>query len=95
MHDSMNCKTRSHSIRCPFCEVYELEPSGNGSARCPSCEGFLSGEFMKTLQQIMELPDAIGRHSCECGHPEMRLLPDGIFHCPSCGLEVFPLSQLS
>jgi hypothetical protein len=28
-----------HSIRCPFCEVYELECSGYDSARCASCGG--------------------------------------------------------
>ena len=22
---------------------------------------------------------------CEYGHPEMRRLPDGVFHCPACG----------
>ena len=25
-----------------------------------------------------------------CGHPEMRCLPDGVFHCPSCDSEVLP-----
>ncbi|MBA2715209.1 MAG: hypothetical protein H0U55_16875, partial [Rubrobacteraceae bacterium] len=26
----------------------------------------------------------------ECGHPEMRRLPDGTYHCPACGSEVLP-----
>jgi rRNA maturation endonuclease Nob1 len=31
-------------------------------------------------------------HACkECHHSEMRLLPDGVFHCPACGSEVLPI----
>jgi ribosomal protein L37AE/L43A len=94
MHDSIT--TGTHPPRCPFCEVYELEPSGPDSARCSSCGGFLCGELVKTLRQITELPDAIGRHPCEeCSHPEMRRLPDGVFHCPACGSEVTPVSRSS
>jgi hypothetical protein len=48
-----------------------------------------------TLEQIIALPDALGRHACECGHPEMRLLPDGAFHCPACGAEAFPIEAVS
>jgi hypothetical protein len=44
-----------------------------------------------TLEEIVSLPDALGGHACECGHPEMRRLPDGVFHCPACGSEVIPL----
>ena len=32
----------------------------------------------------------MGKHACECGHPEMRSLPDGTFHCPACRSEVVP-----
>ena len=49
---------------------------------CPFCE---SGE--------LGLPDALGTHPCECGHPEMRVLPDGVFHCPACGAEVLPIRK--
>ena len=90
MHDPITAKILP--LRCPYCEVRELEPSGTDSARCPSCAGSLGGELLKTLRQIMELPEAIGRHACECGHPEMRRLPDGIFHCTACGSEVIPIS---
>jgi ribosomal protein L37AE/L43A len=86
---------RSYPLRCPFCEVYELEHCGQDSARCPSCEALLSGALLKTLHQITELPDAIGHHACECGHPEMRLLPDGVYRCPACGSEVTPISSSS
>jgi ribosomal protein L37AE/L43A len=41
---------------------------------------------------ITELPDAAGHHACECGHPEMRRLPDGVYWCPACGSEVVPVS---
>ena len=85
--------TGARSLRCPFCEVYELEPSGHDSAYCPSCGASLSGALLETLRQITELPLVIGRHACECGHPEMRLLPDGVYWCPSCGSEVTPIPQ--
>jgi hypothetical protein len=58
--------------------------------RCESCGGRLSGALLDTLRRISTLPDAVGKHACECGHPEMRLLPDGTFHCPACGSEVLP-----
>ena len=50
--------------------------------------------MLLTLEQIIALPDAWGKHACECGHPEMRRLPDGMFHCPSCGAEVFPIEAI-
>jgi hypothetical protein len=51
----------------------------------------VSGETLEALRQVTDLPDALGRRACECGHPEMRLLLDGTYHCPSCGSEVVPL----
>jgi ribosomal protein L37AE/L43A len=50
----------------------------------------LSGALLQTLHRIAGLPDAVGRHACECGHPEMRRLPDGVYRCPACGSEVIP-----
>ncbi len=87
---------RFYPLRCPFFEVYELEHCGQDSARCPSCRALLSGALLKTLYQITQLPDAIGHHACEeCAHPEMRLLPDGVYWCPACGSEVLPISSSS
>lgn len=82
--------TKSHLLTCPFCEAYELQPFGHNSARCESCGGLLSGTLLETLRAIIELPDAVGGHACECGHPEMRRLPDGVYRCPACGSEVLP-----
>jgi hypothetical protein len=48
--------------------------------------------MLETLRRISALPNALGSHACECGHPEMRLLPDGVFHCPACGSEVLPIN---
>ena len=92
MEESTTAKT--HSLRCPFCEVYELELCGRASMRCPSCASVLSAYLLKTLHWITELPDALGRHACECGHPEMRRLPDEVYWCPACGSEVLPISQI-
>jgi ribosomal protein L37AE/L43A len=84
--------SRLDSLICPLCEVDQLQPSENGSARCPSCATLVSGAMLETLRHISALPDALGRHACEeCGHPQMRLLPDDVFHCPACGSEVLPL----
>jgi hypothetical protein len=44
-------------------------------------------------RSIIGLPDAVGSHACECGHHEMRLLPDGVFHCPACGSEVLRIKN--
>jgi hypothetical protein len=67
-----------HSLRYPYGEVYELEPFGHKSVFCVSCGSFPSGALVEKLQTIVELPDAVGRHASECGHPEMRYLPDEV-----------------
>jgi uncharacterized Zn finger protein (UPF0148 family) len=59
-------------------------------AVCDSCGLSSDGAVLRTLEQIATLPDVLGSHACECGHPEMRYLPDGVFHCPACGSEVLP-----
>ena len=51
---------RFHSIRCLFCEVYELERFGDGSPRCASCKGALDAELLATIRQIQALPHAVG-----------------------------------
>ena len=82
--------SRSDSLICPLCEVSKLHTSNRNSMICESCGGHLSGSMLETLRRISALPDALGKHPCECGHPEMRRLPDGTFHCPACGSEVLP-----
>jgi ribosomal protein L37AE/L43A len=91
MKDS-SLASRSRSLVCSLCEAGELKPSGQDSARCESCASFVSGAMLEALRQIVALPDALGAHACEeCGNPQMRLLPDGTFHCPVCRSEVFPV----
>jgi hypothetical protein len=80
-------------IVCPLCEVGELHAFGGDSARCGYCGCLLGSEALDTLREIVSLPDALGSHACECGHPEMRRLPDGVFHCPACGLEMLPIKD--
>ncbi len=85
-------RSRPNYIVCPGCGSGELRPSGGSElAGCDSCDLSVEGALFRTLEQIATLPDALGAHVCECGHPEMRLLPDGVFHCPACGSEVLPL----
>ena len=72
-----------------------MRPSGHNSMCCDSCSGFLSGAMLQTLWQIDALPDALGSHACECGHPEMRRLPDGTYHCPACRSEILYLKASS
>ncbi len=87
--------TDGPSLRCPFCGARGLEAMGNNSTRCPACRAVIAGPVLGTLIWIAQLPDAIGRHACECGHPEMRLLPDGVYRCPACASEVIPVSRPS
>ena len=83
--------SRPRHIICPFCESGELVTVGPGFARCGSCGLPLLGTVLETLREIVGLPDALGTHPCECGHPEMRELPGGVFHCPACRSEVMPI----
>jgi ribosomal protein L37AE/L43A len=82
--------SRPDSLVCPLCEASKLYPSGQDSMRCRSCRAHLYGAMFENLRCISALPNVIGSHACECGHPEMRLLPDGTYHCPACGSEVLP-----
>jgi ribosomal protein L37AE/L43A len=86
---------RSNYLICPLCEAGELHPFGKDHARCDSCGCILSAGIVLTLEQIIALPDALGRHACDCGHPEMRRLPEGALHCPACGSEVLPIEATS
>jgi len=87
-----NSKGESRTLICPFCSVTELRAFGRNTLRCEKCGGVLGGALLKTLHMIVTLPDAAGSHACECGHPEMRRLPDGVYRCPACGSEVTPIS---
>ena len=86
--------SRSDFVVCPVCRLGELQPFGGEGARCGRCGRILGAAMLLTLEQIIALPDAWGKHACECGHPEMRRLPDGMFHCPSCGSEVLPIEPI-
>jgi hypothetical protein len=89
---SSSLTSRPHSLLCPLCEASKLYARSPDSMHCESCGGRLSGAMLGTLRGISALPDALGKHACEeCGHPEMRLLPDGTFHCPACRSEVLPI----
>ena len=84
--------SNTNSIICPCCGIDKLERNADGEARCSRCDRPISTQVLETLEQIVSLPDAIGSHACECGHPEMRHLADGVLRCPGCGSEVLPLS---
>ena len=49
-------------------------------------------KFLETLCVISGLPDAIGEHACECGHPEIQRLPDGVYRSPACRSKVLLIS---
>jgi ribosomal protein L37AE/L43A len=87
--------SRSDYLVCPGCQEGELHPFGGECARCSSCGCILGAAMLLTLEQIIALPDALGKHACECSHPEMRRLPGGAFHCPACGSEVLPIEAVS
>ena len=83
--------SRARHLVCPFCESGELVSVGPGFARCDSCGLPLLGSMLEALRDLVGLPDAVGAHPCECGHPEMRRLPGGVFYCPACRSEVLPV----
>jgi ribosomal protein L37AE/L43A len=83
--------SRPNSIVCPACGRGELGTRGLDLAECNSCGRDVEGAVLRTLEQIASLPHALGNHACECGHPEMRRLTDGVFHCSACGSEVVTL----
>lgn len=87
-----NATSNTSPAICPFCESANLEAFGRNSVRCRTCGGILGGELLEALRTIVALPVTVGRHACECGHPEMRLLPDDVYRCPACGAEVVPVS---
>ena len=86
--------SRANEIVCPECGWGRLQPRGFLSrlAECDRCGRAFDKTIVESLEQIVALPRALGKHPCECGHPEMRRLPDGIFHCPACRAEVLPIS---
>jgi hypothetical protein len=45
-----------------------------------------------TEAQLIVLPAlaGVGTHACECGHPEMRRLPNAVFQYPACGSDILP-----
>lgn len=87
-HDTVS---RAQRYVCPYCESGALASFGPGLSRCGACGSPLLGGMLETLRGIVGLPEARGLHPCECRHPEMRRLPDGVFHCPACGAEVLPV----
>jgi ribosomal protein L37AE/L43A len=85
--------SRPEYLVCPACESGELQVQARGlAASCALCGCLFSGAVLKVLTQIAALAEAQGNHACEeCHHPQMRLLTDGVFHCPACGSEVLPV----
>jgi ribosomal protein L37AE/L43A len=84
--------TRPGHLICPVCESGELYTRRLAPllAGCDSCGGAFDDVVLGMLEQIVALADVVGKHACECGHPEMRRLPDSTFHCPACRSEVVP-----
>ena len=103
MNFSSRATSRPGRIVCPACGSGELRFRGPtllqfrrpALAECDSCGRNVDGAVLRVLEQIVALPDAIGDHTCDCGHPKMRKLPDRVFHCPACGSEVLPLKAFT
>ena len=85
-------KSSTDSIVCPRCEIGRLKCWSSEAAGCAFCHRTVEIGILVALRRLAALPDPRGGHACECGHPEMRRLPDGVFWCPSCGSEVLPVS---
>jgi hypothetical protein len=83
-----------YAMTCLLREVGELRYFEGSSHRSESCTSYVAGYVPRILQQVTSLPDALGEHACECGHPEMQCLPHEVLHCPACGSEVTPLDPV-
>lgn len=86
--------SRAHHIVCPRCEIGEIEPRDLARPACGLCGRTVDREVLECLREIASLSEPLGRHACECGHPEMRRLPDGVYRCPACGSEVLPIESV-
>jgi hypothetical protein len=86
--------SRPGVLICPHCEAGELRPYGI-AVGCDLCGRLVEDGIVRTIGQINALADALGGHACECGHHEMRRLPDGVCHCPACGSEVIGPSNVA
>ena len=92
LHIRPRAASKLGHLICPVCSSGELQQQGSAPLGvCDSCGYAFDGAILGTLEEIVALPDALGKHACECGHPEMRRLPDAAFHCPACGVEVLPI----
>ena len=76
--------SRPGFLVCPYCEAGKLCPSSHVSSHCDSCGGFLSGTILEVLREIAALPNHTRDHPPECGHPQMRLFPNGVVYCLVC-----------
>lgn len=56
--DTSTVASATHFKICPFCEASRLVFSGLHEARCPTCDREPDSNFLKTLRQIVALPDA-------------------------------------
>ena len=91
MRKQVYVASRIDSMVCPSCGIEELRHGESGVFCCERCALSWGEDVTEALRRIVSLPDALGSHPCECGHPEMRRLPDGVFRCPSCASEVLPI----
>ncbi len=56
--DTSTLASGTHFRICPLCEASRLVFSGLNEARCPACEHEPDDGFLKTLRQIVDLPEA-------------------------------------
>src|SRR3954470_13877523 len=83
--------SRSGHLICPMCGAGKLGPRKRApGVSCDSCGCTFHDVVLRILERIIALPDVLGKHACECGHPEMLRLPNGTYHCPACRSEVVP-----
>src|SRR5215203_7291309 len=73
--------SRAGYLVCPGCGCGQLQPPRGFLSRlleCDFCKRAFENTIVETIMQIVALPRALGKHPCDCGHPEMRRLPDGV-----------------
>ena len=61
--------SRPLSIFCPVGESSELSSNGASMTGCDECGYALIKDVLEMVRQIAALPEVVGEHACDSGHP--------------------------
>jgi hypothetical protein len=95
---SATTASRADYLVCPGCGCGQLQPPRGPLSRLlkyAHCECAFDNTIVETLKQIVALPEALGKHSCECGIPRCAVCPMGSSTAQSASLRCCPFPSLN